>query len=121
MAFQITCDVPWFGGFLGTELRRRTGLYPQKREQDWKSGLYHNFVIFLFSLLDMGSFAPCYTWFFCLSAAAFLRKSHHIGGYFISPLRINGSAIESIYSVLKFASGAEIFQVCLTVLPSLNL
>lgn len=103
MAFQTTCAVPWFGGFLGTELRRRNGLYPQKREQDWKSGLYHNFVIFLFSLLDMGSFAPCYTW------------------YFISPLRVNGSAIESIYSVLKFASEAEIFQVCLTVLPLLNL
>ena len=29
-------------------------------------------------------------------------------GYFISPLRINGSAIESIYSVLKFASGGNL-------------
>ena len=30
------------------------------------------------------------------------------GKYFISPLRINGSAIESIYSVLKFASGGNL-------------
>ena len=30
------------------------------------------------------------------------------GRYFISPLRINGSAIESIYSVLKFASGGNL-------------
>ena len=30
------------------------------------------------------------------------------GKYFISPLRINGIAIESIYSVLKFASGGNL-------------
>ena len=30
------------------------------------------------------------------------------GKYFISPLHINGSAIESIYSVLKFASGGNL-------------
>ena len=30
------------------------------------------------------------------------------GKYFINPLRINGSAIESIYSVLKFASGGNL-------------
>ncbi|KAL9953963.1 hypothetical protein ACROYT_G041447 [Oculina patagonica] len=30
------------------------------------------------------------------------------GKYFISPLRINGSAIESIYSILKFASGGNL-------------
>ena len=30
------------------------------------------------------------------------------GKYFISPLRINGSGIESIYSVLKFASGGNL-------------
>ena len=30
------------------------------------------------------------------------------GKCFISPLRINGSAIESIYSVLKFASGGNL-------------
>ena len=30
------------------------------------------------------------------------------GKYFISPLRISGSAIESIYSILKFASGGNL-------------
>lgn len=30
------------------------------------------------------------------------------GKYFISPLRINGSATESIYSILKFASGGNL-------------
>jgi len=30
------------------------------------------------------------------------------GKYFISPLRINGSAIESLYSILKFASGGNL-------------
>ena len=30
------------------------------------------------------------------------------GKYFISPLRINGSAIESIYSILKFSSGGNL-------------
>ena len=34
------------------------------------------------------------------------------GKYFISPLRINGSAIESIYSILKYASGGNLSVLC---------
>jgi len=41
------------------------------------------------------------------------------GKYFISPLRINGSAIESIYSVLKFASGGN-SSACPMALPLEN-
>ena len=38
----------------------------------------------------------------------FFKNVSSDGGYFISPLRINGSAVESIYSVLKFASGGNL-------------
>ena len=38
----------------------------------------------------------------------FLDNVSPNGKYFVSPLRINGSAIESIYSVLKFASGGNL-------------
>ena len=40
------------------------------------------------------------------------------GKYFISPLRINGSAMESIYSILKFSSGGNLSA--LSYFPSLG-
>ena len=50
----------------------------------------------------------------------FFKNVSPNGKYFISPLRINGSAIESIYSVLKFASGGNLSAV-LMALPLGNL
>lgn len=42
----------------------------------------------------------------------------HLPGYYICPLRINGSALESIFSILKFASGGNLSS--LTYGPSLG-
>lgn len=42
----------------------------------------------------------------------------HLSGYYMCPLRINGSAIESIFSTLKFASGGNLSA--LTYGPSLG-
>jgi len=42
----------------------------------------------------------------------------NLPGYYICPLRINGSALESIFSILKFASGGNLSA--LTYGPSLG-
>ena len=64
---------------------------------------------FFFSLVDMGYFAPHCTCFlsFC---NWFFKNISSDGRHFISQLRINGSAIESIYSILKFTGGGMIIM-----------
>ena len=64
--------------------------------------------------VDLGSSPPGFLsfcdWFF--------EKVSRDGKYFINPLRINGSAIESIYSILKFASGGNLSA--LSYIPALG-
>ena len=51
----------------------------------------------------MHGFLLCCAWFFTYVSPD--------GRYFISPLRINGSALESIFSVLKHTSGGNLSAI----------
>ena len=57
----------------------------------------------------MGPSEACRLLFSGILCMFFCRVSPD-GKHFISPLRINGSALESVFSVLKHTSGA-IFQL----------
>lgn len=79
----------WCADHMDTVYQENTKRARQKKFLAWQTWD-------LLRLVVHGFLAFC-NWFF--------DKVSPNGKYFISPLRINGSAIESIYSVLKFASG----------------
>ena len=62
----------------------------------------------MFLFFRPGSIYILWSMAFYHSVTCFFNNVAPNGKYFISPLRINGSAIESVYGILKISSGGNL-------------